>query len=146
MTMREAHLKNTGSVLLMVVFVVALISVLTSGLLQINTEQIQLMDNQLGAAEAQAIAEAGLNDAFAQLRSNAVWTDGFTEKAFSGGSYTVTVSSYSGGNGLSDLTVVSTGRTDEGFVFRMRADITVDTGSVNVIRIDNLRLNPPAGG
>ena len=39
------------------------------------------------------IAEAGFEDAMLQLRLNSSWRAGFTNKAFSGGSYTVTLSS-----------------------------------------------------
>ncbi len=56
----KTRLRNNGSVLLITIFVVALLSAITIGILQINTEEIQLMRNQIRAAEALAIAEAGL--------------------------------------------------------------------------------------
>ena len=37
-------------------------------------KEIQLMQNQVYAAEALATAEAGLNDAFKELRADAAWT------------------------------------------------------------------------
>jgi len=59
---------NDGSVMLMAVFAIALLSVLVMGMLQMNTEEIQLMQNHIWAAQALAIAEAGLNDTFARIR------------------------------------------------------------------------------
>jgi len=130
------HLNNRGSALLITVFVIAMLTAVVSGILQVNTEEIQLMQNQIDAAEAEAIARAGLNDAFAELRSDSQWRSGFTDKAFGGGSYTVTVS----GSGQ-DLTVVSTATTAKGFVCRIRADITLSSSSPYTIRVNNLRIN-----
>lgn len=44
------------------------------------------------SAQAQAIAEAGVEDAMLQLLLNRNWRTGFTNKPFAGGSYTVTLS------------------------------------------------------
>ena len=60
----------------MVVFVAALLSAVVMGMLEINTEEIQLMQNGVYAAEALAVAEAGLNDAFAQIRQDRTWAAG----------------------------------------------------------------------
>ena len=129
--------KNSGSVVLMVVFVVALLSVLVIGILQMNTEEIQLMRNRISAAEALAIAEAGLNDAFAEIRADSAWSVGFSDKPFiGGGSYTVEVT-----NELPNPTIRSTGTTAEGFVASMETDVTVGVVPPYVIRIDKLRVN-----
>jgi Tfp pilus assembly protein PilX len=126
-------LRNSGSVLLMTVFVVALLSALVMGMLQMNTEEIQLMQNNIYAAEATATAEAGLNDALAQIRTNAAWSAGFINKSFNGGSYTVVVSG---------STITSTGTSAKEFVSRLETDITVTSaGPPYVIRIDSLRIN-----
>ena len=53
--------KQNGSVLLIVIFATALLSVIVAGMLQLNTEELQLLQNQVYAAQAIAIAEAGLN-------------------------------------------------------------------------------------
>ena len=124
--------KNDGSVMLMAVFAIALLSVLVMGMLQMNTEEIQLMQNQVYAAEALATAEAGLNDALAEIRADSSWTTGFTDKAFNGGSYTVDVN---------DSTITSTGTSSQSFVGRVEADITIGSTSPYVIRIDHLRIN-----
>lgn len=126
-------LGNSGSVLLMTVLVVALLSAIVMGILQMNTEEIQLMQNQVYAAEALATAEAGLNDALAQIRGDSAWISGFTNKPFNGGLYTVAVNSSS---------ITSTGTSSKGFVARVEADITVASGGPpHLIRIDNLRIN-----
>lgn len=128
--------KNNGSALLITVFAIALLSVLVIGMLQINTEEIQLMQNQIYAAKALAIAEAGLNDAFAQFRVDSGWDDGFNNKSFDGGSYTVTVTGT-----LPNHTIESTGTTSQGFVGRVEADVTISSSSPYIIRIDSLRIN-----
>ncbi len=128
----------TGSVLLMTIFVIALLSALTMGILQMSTEEIQLMQNQTYAAEAIATAEAGLNDSFAQIRADDEWATGFDDKAFNSGSYDVNVTGT-----LPNLTITSTGTSSQSFVGRVEADVTVDTSgsSDHTIRIDNLRIN-----
>ena len=94
------------------------------------------MRNQIYAAHAMAMAEAGLNDAFARLRADSAWTAGFTDKAFNGGTYTVTV-----GGTFPNLTIESTASSDQGFVARLAADVTLTGTAPHIIRIDNLRIN-----
>jgi len=132
----ERKQKNNGSVFLMVVFVIALLAALVMGMLQMTTEEIQVMRNQIYAAEALAIAEAGLNDAFAEIRADDEWDDGFDDKSFAGGSYDVDVD-----GDLPNLTVVSEGTSAQGFVARIGADVTVGSSWPYVIRIDSLRVN-----
>ena len=124
--------RNNGSVFLMVIFALALLSILVTGMLQINTEDLQLLQNQIYAAQALAAAEAGLNDAFSELRIDSGWDAGFTDKIFEGGSYTVDV------NGLA---ITSTGISRQGFVARVEANITIGDTSPYVIRINQLRIN-----
>jgi Tfp pilus assembly protein PilX len=114
-----------------------MLSAVVMGMLQMTTEEIQLMRNQIWAAQALTIAEAGLNDAFAEIRIDDEWDDGFTNKAFNNGSYTTTVS-----GSLPNLTLESTGTSSQGFVARVTAEITVaSSGPPFVIRIDELRIN-----
>jgi Tfp pilus assembly protein PilX len=129
-------IRKKGSVILIAVFAIALLATLVIGILQMNTEEIQLMTNHINAAEAQAVAEAGLNDAFYELRNDSSWTTGFTDKSFASGSYTVTVSGT-----LPNLTLESTGTSDQSYVSRVEADVTVGQNSPYIIRIDNLRIN-----
>lgn len=136
----KAKRRNNGSVLLIAVFVIALLSALVMGMAQMSTEEIQLMRNHIFAAYALATAEAGLNDALYEIRADPNWTTGFTDKAFNGGSYDVTVTGT-----LPNLTIESQGTSSQSFVAKVQADVTVglkpsDNNSY-VIRIDNLRIN-----
>jgi len=124
---------RTGSVMIVVVFIVALMSALVMGILEINTEEIQLMQNHVAAARAQAVAEAGLNDALAELRADAAWDTGFSGKPFDGGAYTAV---------LEGSTITVTGTTAEGFSARLEADVTVSAdGPPHVVTIDEIRIN-----
>lgn len=125
---------KSGAVLLIVVVLVALLAATVMGHLQVNTEEIQLMQNHVHSVEALAVAEAGLNDALAQLRMDAGWNRGFAGKPFSGGSYTVAVQG---------STIASTATTARGFVARMEADVTIAPhGPPYSIGIKELRINP----
>ena len=125
--------RNEGSALLMVVFVIAFLATIVMAILEMNTEEIQLMQNNVYAAEALAQAEAGLNDALYEIRSDSSWTTGFTDKSFNGGTYTVTVSSG---------TIESTGTTGQSYMAKVSADVTISaSGPPHVVRIDELRIN-----
>jgi Tfp pilus assembly protein PilX len=131
----KTKIKNNGSVLLIVVFAIALLSVLTIGIVEMHTEEIQLMQNQVNASQALATAEAGLNDAFSRIRLGN--DPNISSNSFYGGTYAVTAEE----SAVSDLLLTSTGTTSQGFVARVKADITVGNSSPYVIRIDNLRFN-----
>jgi Tfp pilus assembly protein PilX len=119
--------KNNGSVLLMVIFTIALLTAFVVGMLEMNTEQIQIMRNEIFAAQAIAIAEAGMADAFARIRTNSALPGNFSS-SFGGGSYSVTIT-----GSLPDPNI--------NYQARVRADITVDTANSYVIRVDQLRIN-----
>ncbi len=128
--------KHNGSVLIVVVFAAALMATLVAGILQLNIEQIQIMKNEIFAAQALAIADAGLADAFSELRGNPNWSTGFSGKSFGGGSYTVTVAGTP-----PDPNVTSTGTSPQGFEARVVAEITIGSTNPYVIRIDKLSIN-----
>ncbi len=129
--------KNNGSVILMVVFAIALLSALVIGILQINTEEIQLVQNQVYAAEALATAEAGLNDAFSRIYEDSSCIDDFPfTESFNSGSYTVSAE-----GSLPDPNIISESTSSQGFKARVKADVTVGTNSPYIVRIDNLRIN-----
>jgi Tfp pilus assembly protein PilX len=132
----KKEIKNNGSVLIVVVFAIALLTAFVAGMLQLNAEQFQIMRNEIYAAQSMAIAEAGLADAFSQLRTDSNWTSGFSNKSFGGGSYTVTVT-----GPLPNPVIESTGTSPQGFIARLNAQITVGTTNPYIIRIDKLRLN-----
>jgi Tfp pilus assembly protein PilX len=128
--------KHNGSVTLIVIFVIALLSTLVIGMLQLNTEEIMLMQNYIYAAESRSIAEAGLNAAFAELRDDSSWTTGFADTAFASGNYSVAVSGT-----LPDLKLDATSTTSKGYASRVEADITVGGSSPHIIKVEELRIN-----
>lgn len=129
--------KNNGSIMLITVFVVVLLSAAVIGILEMNTEEIQIMQNQIYAVQALLTAQAGLNATFAKIRDDAEWDKGFQDKAFNGGFYSADVT-----GSLPSLTISSRGTTSQGFVAGVEADVTVDTDDTDhTIRIDNLRIN-----
>ena len=134
----KMRMKNNGAVFLIVIFAIALLTTITVGILVMTTEELQLMQNQLYAANAMCTAEAGLNAAFAQIRSTRSWATGFTNTSVNGGSgtYTVTVTGT-----LPDRTITSTGTSSQGYVARIAADVTMGTVSPYKIKIDKLRVN-----
>jgi hypothetical protein len=127
--------KKTGSVLLVVVFASAFLAAITIGILQMTTEEIQLMQNNINSVKAIAAAEAGLNDSFARIRQGS--DPNISGASYSGGSYTVTA----GSSDDSDMLITSTGITAEGFTAVVKADITIGSSSPYVVRIDKLRIN-----
>ena len=132
----KAKARHNGAVFLIVVFAIALLTTITVGILVMTTEELQLMQNQLYAANAICTAEAGLNDAFAQIRADSSWTTGFTNKAFNGGSYTVSVTGT-----LPVRTITSRGASAQGYDANVVTDITIGASSPYIIRIDKLRVN-----
>ena len=132
---------NNGSVLVMAVFVIALVSELVIGILKINMAEIWLTQHRLYAAQATAVAGAGLNDALAQIRQDANWTAGFSNKVlpaeagFEGGRYSVDVNS-------NTLTVTADTNAWVGYTATLEAQITVSDGnSPHIIRVDNVKAN-----
>lgn len=122
-----------GSILIIVVFIIAFMAALVAGMLGLNSEQIQIMRNEYFEAQASAIAEAGLADAFSQLCSNPNWDSGFVNKSFGGGSYTVSIANYN---------IISTGTSEQGYTATVQADVTIGGNSEPyVVRIDKLRIN-----
>jgi Tfp pilus assembly protein PilX len=128
-------MKNNGSIMIVVVFAIALMAALVAGILQLNTEQIQLMKNEIFAAQAIAIAEAGMADAFARIRTSSALPSNFNS-SFGGGSYAVAIA-----GSLPDPNITSVGTSAQGFTASVRADITVGTTGTYIIRVDKLRIN-----
>jgi len=131
--MMKTHNRQSGSVMMMTVFVIALLSTLVMGILEMNTVDIQIMQNHVNAVEALMTAQAGLNDALAELRADSGWNDGFTNKTFNGGTYTVDAD---------NTEITSTGKTTQGFTAELVAEITVSaSGPPYIVRLDTLRIN-----
>jgi len=128
------HRCPAGSVLLVVVVLAALLAAVVMGHLEINIEEMQLVQNHTGGAEALAGAEAGVNEALARLRQDPDWRDGVTDKPFPGGSYTVVVKG---------STVTSTAVTSRGFVAQMAAEVSQESGSSGrAWHMTGVRINP----
>jgi Tfp pilus assembly protein PilX len=128
------HQSKAGSVLLVVVLLVALLAAVVIGHLQINTEEIQLVQNHAGGVEALALAEAGLNDALARLRQDPGWSAGVTDRPLGSGAYTVTVHG---------ATITSMAVTSRGFVAKVQAEVTESCdGSGGSVQIGQWRINP----
>lgn len=119
------------------VFTVALLATLVAGILQLAAEQSQLMQNQVYAAQATQIAEAGLNDAMAQLRTDREWKAGFSAKQFAGGTYTVAVNN----ENIPTVILVASGTSPQGYAARITAQATVGDTAPFAVRIDTLKVN-----
>lgn len=145
---------NSGSILLITVFAIAMLSTLVVGILEANTSEIQLVQNQLNAAKVLALAEAGLNAVMAQIRLDITWRsdvpteeqmdtwedawedsikpDGAVE--FAGGFYTV-------GFDGTKIVIMSGVDTWPGYSASAVAEVTVSADYPHIIRIDNLKIN-----
>jgi Tfp pilus assembly protein PilX len=132
----EKRIKNNGSVILIVIFIIALMSTIVMGIAQLNTEELLIMTNHANSTHALESAYAGLNDAFAELYSDSSWTTGFTNKSFNSDSYTVTVA-----GSLPNLTLTSTATTSQGYIAKIESDVTVSDTTPHVVRVDELRIN-----
>jgi len=127
---------KSGSVLLMVLFILALSAALITGMLQLTTEEILQMRNQMELAKSLTVAEAGLHDAFSEIRQDVNWDTGFSNKSFYEDSYSVSVS-----GSPPALTLVSTGQTAQGYTARMEAQILTGSSSPYSITIQSIRIN-----
>jgi Tfp pilus assembly protein PilX len=128
--------KQNGMIMVLVVFIIAFMTVLVAGMLQNSGEDIQLMRNQISGAIALATAQAGLNDAFSELREDCDWDDGFSDKSYNNGSYDVEITGSS-----PNLTVVATGQSQQGYTAKIEADVTLSETSPYILRIDSFRIN-----
>ena len=128
--------RNYGSAFLLVVFIVALLAAVVMGMLQINTEEIQIMRNQIFAAKARALAEAGLAETMYLIRQDVGgWSDGFTKNLYDG-SYTVTVI-----GSKPNLTIESVATSEDGFVCKIQTDLVVGYIFPYAIRVDSFKIN-----
>jgi len=122
------------------------------------------MRNHIHAAEALAIAEAGLDDALSRLRMDAGWNTGFDGKPLAGGAYTVTVETPRLAPGIpddialpdaadaaterspfgsdADLLITAVATSAAGFVARIEAELMIGTdGPPYEVAIDRIRVN-----
>jgi Tfp pilus assembly protein PilX len=83
---------ENGTTLVISLVALVVVSILMAGIYSVTRAMVRESVYQMKLAQAQAIAEAGLEDALLQLRLNPDWRTGFTNKTFGSGAYTVTVS------------------------------------------------------
>jgi ABC-type glycerol-3-phosphate transport system permease component len=82
-----------GIALVLAMFVLVLIAILLVAFLELITSDLQITTNHAGRLKALYIADAGIEYAVAQLRTNSYWTVTQGQTIFpsgSGNSYTVT--------------------------------------------------------
>ncbi len=100
-----------GSTLVINILTVTIFALLAGVVWVSARSQVKTSVYQTRQYQAQALAEAGLEDALAELREDASWRTGFTDKPFGDGTYTVTLSTNS------PPMVVSTGYSKSIFGF-----------------------------
>jgi Tfp pilus assembly protein PilX len=128
--------RKRGSVLLVSIFVSALFGAMVVGMMQLNTEEAMLVNNRIELTKAIAIAEAGLNDAYFNIRQDRNWTTGFTNKPLGSGIYSVTIAGT-----LPNRSLVSTGVTGAGYKARVSANIITGNSAPYSVRIVQIRIN-----
>lgn len=83
---------NDGSTLVLNVLVMAVFAMTAVIVYASARSQVKAVVHDAREAQAQAIAEAGLEDAMHGVYLDPLWRTGFTQKPFAGGYYTVTLS------------------------------------------------------
>lgn len=99
--------RRSGVALLLAIFVMALATALVVATLEAERMRYIALRNTVDWESARYAAEAGLNQAFAELASDITWRDGIATTEFPAGSgltYSVTVSD--GNNGLVHVTSI----------------------------------------
>lgn len=129
--------KTRGTALLVAVFISALLATIVVAMMNMDISQLKLVKNQINKAQSRAVAEAGLNDAIANLRDDEDWRDGFDGKSLpEAGSYSVELTP----PGESDvIDIVSTGTAENGFVTVVEAQVTVSDESPKII-VEDVRI------
>jgi hypothetical protein len=140
--MMKRKLKYSGSVFILSVFVIAMLSTLVMGMLKVNSTEIQLVRNRIWASQALALAEGGLNVAMAEMREDPAWKTGLEHMAvpaienFTGGEYNVEID----GN---HIVITASVDSWQGYTATIEAEVTVSGDEPHIIRIDNYRVNEP---
>jgi Tfp pilus assembly protein PilX len=124
-------LKNKKAVaLVLAIFILVFISILVVALLNLLTSDLVITANHLGRLEALYTAEAGVEDAISQLRTNINWTTAsviFPDG--SNNSYTVT-------RPTGSRVITSIGNIDNKFAATIEARVSIQgTSSPYTVRI-----------
>jgi len=116
---------KAGSNLVLNVFIMAIFALMAAIVYKGAKSMVSEAVYYERSTQAFTIAEAGFEDALHSLYSTSTWRTGFSQKAFAGGYYTVTVTTQS----ATQLAVVSTGYSPS-FLFLGRAVKTVGASVV----------------
>ncbi|MBI3548225.1 MAG: hypothetical protein HY078_04135 [Elusimicrobia bacterium] len=81
-----------GSALVLNLTIMAVFAALVAVVYSVTKSQTSAIVYHMHQAQAQTIAEAGLEDALANLYGNTAWRTGFSSKTFAGGFYNVSLS------------------------------------------------------
>ena len=103
-----------GAILLVILFLMALTAPLLCTAFEGQAMGLRCVHNDISARNALYIAEAGVNDAIAQILLDPSWRTGFSNKEFPAGSghtYTVTVQDTTDNK----IRITSTSQTADGF-------------------------------
>ncbi|MFQ6044171.1 MAG: PilX N-terminal domain-containing pilus assembly protein [Candidatus Poribacteria bacterium] len=113
-----------GSVLVLVLLILMVMSVLIIGALDLLTTDLKIIGNHLHDIQATYIADAGIEDAICELRQDVYWSVGFVNKEFPSGSgniYTVTVD-----NSSYPLVTITSTSNVSGFQRTIEAQLEID--------------------
>lgn len=117
----EIPSNQRGSVLLMTLFLISLGSAFVIGFLQVSTTDLQIVRNHQYSLRALYIADTGVEDAIYNLILDSHWNAGFTNKAFAGETYTVTITN----NYPNPIIIDSVGTAGGSFQKHLRVQVTI---------------------
>ncbi len=122
--------------MVVVIYCIALFAAMMVGLLGVCAEDTLLLQNEVKYVESWYVAEAGLNDAYAKLKINPYWNEGYSDKSVENGMYTVNIH-----GSPPNLTVRSLGRCNRGFPVCMETDLYLSDKGSSTIYILGMRVN-----
>jgi hypothetical protein len=103
------RLNESGAALILNLLIMAIFAMTGAIVYAAAKSQAFAVVSDVRQMQAQAIAEAGLEDAMQNIYQNSTWTTGFTQKPFAGGYYTVLVTTGMGNSPIITSTGYSSG-------------------------------------
>ena len=91
MNKAKRYKDESGAALVIAMILMLALVVFTLSAFELLTASVQISGNHKNDSQALYVADAGIEDAIYQLRLDRNWNTGFTDKDFSGNSYTVSV-------------------------------------------------------
>ena len=111
---------NRGSILVMTMFALALVSTLIVGYLMIITTDLTIASNDAWSRQAEFAAEAGIAESLYQLSQNDNWSTGYSNEVLTTNqTFSVTVT-----NSKPLVTLVSTGSSN-GFDKQIQVELSI---------------------